>query len=385
MTEPAPEVFVSTETVRKVLDSILRCDLIEETLTPTSDANVVRPCGTDEWVVRTGEVIGKLPRTGGAARSQLIGFQFVGARAGANNEVVAELFEQWGEPVNGGVASSETRSVLQRVTIREIAGQWKLVSADFTSVPPAASKAPWEPGTDTRDAVAVDHLGAALALREAGNLVGAEKEIGEVLALGYTTATNDALVVRAEIRKAALVRLAPAPQPTSAAVKPSISPVSTVGSAGQTSIPSTNPTVAVQAPTTPPSKASPTTAAKQVPTNAPSKASPTASKAVAAATETPIRAPQANMPPAGYFTQGSTKDEVLAKMGQPTSFNSIQWTYAGIGTVDFFNDKVTNWSGKVPARLVPKAGSVAPEFLTQGSSKDEVLAKMGQPTSFNSI
>ncbi|NBT26687.1 MAG: J domain-containing protein, partial [Actinobacteria bacterium] len=46
MTEPAPEVFVSTETVRKVLDSILRCDLIEETLTPTSDADVVRPCGT---------------------------------------------------------------------------------------------------------------------------------------------------------------------------------------------------------------------------------------------------------------------------------------------------------------------------------------------------
>ena len=360
MTEPAPEVFVSTETVRKVLDSILRCDLIEETLTPTSDANVVRPCGTDEWVVRTREVIGKLPRTGGAARSQLIGFQFVGARAVATNEVVVETVKEWGEPGNGGVGSSETRSVPQRVTVREISGQWKLVSADLTNIPPAASKAPVEPGTDTRDAVAVDHLGAALALREAGNLVGAEKEIGEVLALGYTTATNDALAVRAQVRKDAMTRPTAVPSAPTKLV-PS-APTKLVPAATKTLQPAPPPTAVPPAPTR----------------SAVQPSAPTVSRPAPSATNPP----QANVPPAGYFTQGSTKDEVLAKMGQPTSFMEFQWTYAGIGSVDFENGKVTKWSGKVPARLVPKAGTVAPEFLTQGSTKDEVLAKMGQPTSF---
>jgi hypothetical protein len=44
----------------------------------------------------------------------------------------------------------------------------------------------------------------------------------------------------------------------------------------------------------------------------------------------------------GYFTVGSTKDEVLALQGTPTSFNEVQWSY-GLSHVSFQNGRVTSW------------------------------------------
>ncbi len=44
----------------------------------------------------------------------------------------------------------------------------------------------------------------------------------------------------------------------------------------------------------------------------------------------------------GYFTVGSTKDEVLAIQGTPTSFSETQWGY-GLFHVSFQGGRVTNW------------------------------------------
>jgi hypothetical protein len=45
----------------------------------------------------------------------------------------------------------------------------------------------------------------------------------------------------------------------------------------------------------------------------------------------------------GYFTIGSTKDEVLGAQGTPTSFSDTQWIY-GYSRVQFQGGKVTGWS-----------------------------------------
>lgn len=45
----------------------------------------------------------------------------------------------------------------------------------------------------------------------------------------------------------------------------------------------------------------------------------------------------------GYFTIGSTKSEVMAVQGQPSSINETYWTY-GLSTIDFQNGKVTGYS-----------------------------------------
>jgi hypothetical protein len=44
----------------------------------------------------------------------------------------------------------------------------------------------------------------------------------------------------------------------------------------------------------------------------------------------------------GYFTLGSTKDEVLAAQGTPTEVGEYRWSY-GLSTVNFRNDRVTYW------------------------------------------
>jgi len=45
----------------------------------------------------------------------------------------------------------------------------------------------------------------------------------------------------------------------------------------------------------------------------------------------------------GYFTVGSTKDEVLAVQGTPTRVSDYEWAY-GYSTVQFRNDRVVSWS-----------------------------------------
>jgi hypothetical protein len=44
----------------------------------------------------------------------------------------------------------------------------------------------------------------------------------------------------------------------------------------------------------------------------------------------------------GYFTVGSTKDEVLAVQGTPTEFRDRVWQY-GKSLVLFSGDRVTSW------------------------------------------
>jgi hypothetical protein len=44
-----------------------------------------------------------------------------------------------------------------------------------------------------------------------------------------------------------------------------------------------------------------------------------------------------------YFTVGSTKNEVLAVQGTPSSLSANEWGY-GLSRVYFRNDKVDSWS-----------------------------------------
>ncbi|MCM2249592.1 MAG: hypothetical protein NDI58_03345 [Geothrix sp.] len=86
----------------------------------------------------------------------------------------------------------------------------------------------------------------------------------------------------------------------------------------------------------------------------------------------------------GYFTIGSSKDEVLTVQGTPTKPGQYTWEY-GFSKVEFDrNGKVSSWYGSRTDRLKVKMVPVAPTssngYFTVGSSKDEVLAAQGTPT-----
>jgi hypothetical protein len=60
----------------------------------------------------------------------------------------------------------------------------------------------------------------------------------------------------------------------------------------------------------------------------------------------PLRArllPRAPVETHGYFTVGSTKDEVLAVQGTPTSFSDYWFGY-GLSKVYFRDERVDSWS-----------------------------------------
>jgi hypothetical protein len=87
----------------------------------------------------------------------------------------------------------------------------------------------------------------------------------------------------------------------------------------------------------------------------------------------------------GFFTVGSTKDEVLAAQGTPTKFTDTTLTY-GLSDVYFTNGKVVSWNqyatSPLKAELLPSTRVEAKGFFTVGSTKDEVLAVQGTPTKF---
>ena len=62
-------------------------------------------------------------------------------------------------------------------------------------------------------------------------------------------------------------------------------------------------------------------------------------------------------PSLGYFTVGSTKDEVLAVQGTPDSFTDTRWEYGSLSWVRFENGLVTDWNNtdydKLKARVEP--------------------------------
>jgi outer membrane protein assembly factor BamE (lipoprotein component of BamABCDE complex) len=93
----------------------------------------------------------------------------------------------------------------------------------------------------------------------------------------------------------------------------------------------------------------------------------------------------------GYFTVGSTKDDVIGVQGTPTRFSDTHWTY-GLSSVEFNAGTVTGWNDSplnpLRARLLPadQAGSNAAKtrgYLTVGSTKDEVIGVQGTPSRFS--
>ncbi len=89
---------------------------------------------------------------------------------------------------------------------------------------------------------------------------------------------------------------------------------------------------------------------------------------------------------ADYFTLGSTKDEVLAVQGSPSSVVGADWSY-GWNTVCFSNGLVSSYAnvdGELKARLIPESdvsAAASRGYFTLGSTKDEVLAVQGSPSS----
>ncbi len=86
-----------------------------------------------------------------------------------------------------------------------------------------------------------------------------------------------------------------------------------------------------------------------------------------------------------YFTVGSTRDEVLAIQGEPTTFSDTSLTY-GFSMVMFQDGKVVNWNNsdvKLKAKYLTATNLVPKEYFTVGSTRDEVLAIEGEPTTFS--
>ncbi len=93
----------------------------------------------------------------------------------------------------------------------------------------------------------------------------------------------------------------------------------------------------------------------------------------------------------GYFTRGSSQDDVLHVQGTPTGIE----TYLGLGeeiwsygyslvTFSLPEKRVTEWSNlenNLKVRLLPMTGhSQTPGYFTRGSSQDDVLHVQGTPT-----
>jgi len=89
-----------------------------------------------------------------------------------------------------------------------------------------------------------------------------------------------------------------------------------------------------------------------------------------------------------YFTVGSTREEVLAVQGTPTSFSQDTLEY-GASEVYLSDGKVVSWKNwkqlnPLPVKLVPKSPPIKnPGYFTVGSTKDEVLTVQGTPTAFS--
>ena len=88
----------------------------------------------------------------------------------------------------------------------------------------------------------------------------------------------------------------------------------------------------------------------------------------------------------GFFTSGSSKDEVIAVQGTPSSFSESKFEY-GFSRVYFRNGRVTSWDNStlnpLNVKMVPAPNTRNRGFFTSGSSKDEVIAVQGTPSSFS--
>ena len=90
-------------------------------------------------------------------------------------------------------------------------------------------------------------------------------------------------------------------------------------------------------------------------------------------------------PNKGYFTVGSTKDEVITVQGTPDSFSEGTFNY-GSSRVYFRNGRVSSWNQgytSLKAKLVPAKYTPNKGYFTVGSTKDEVITVQGTPDSFS--
>ena len=96
---------------------------------------------------------------------------------------------------------------------------------------------------------------------------------------------------------------------------------------------------------------------------------------------------------AGYFTRGSSQDEVLLVQETPDEINTYRatgieiWSY-GWSAVTFSlpDGLVIEWrdTGNLRVELIPGTGaSNTPGYFTRGSSQDDVLHAQGTPTAIN--
>ena len=146
-------------------------------------------------------------------------------------------------------------------------------------------------------------------------------------------------------------------------------------------IPTPTPTATRTPPPSPTATPFPTFAPRAIPTPMPW---PTA-------TPTPIAVP---LPAGGgYFTRGSSQDDVLHAQGTPTGVNTYNalghedWHY-GFSKISFSlpERRVTEWddNGNLNVQLLPRtSASSTPGYFTRGSSQDDVLHAQGTPTGVN--
>jgi hypothetical protein len=91
-------------------------------------------------------------------------------------------------------------------------------------------------------------------------------------------------------------------------------------------------------------------------------------------------------PETGYFTLGSTENDVLLAQGTPTRIETTRWHY-GFSEIQFKNGRVDgfkNYYGNLRILILPATPSppaAGKGFFTVGATPDEVLALQGTPTS----
>ncbi|MEM9398590.1 MAG: DnaJ domain-containing protein [Verrucomicrobiota bacterium] len=88
-----------------------------------------------------------------------------------------------------------------------------------------------------------------------------------------------------------------------------------------------------------------------------------------------------------FITVGSSEEDVVRIMGEPTSKEANVWFYK-LSSVTFSDRKVTTWNSTdndpLTVKLLPRQSvSNPPDFFTIGSSKDVVLAVQGTPRAFS--
>ncbi len=112
---------------------------------------------------------------------------------------------------------------------------------------------------------------------------------------------------------------------------------------------------------------------------------------IASASLTPPSVKPNDLPPPGYFTVGSTKEDVLQAQGTPKTMNENRWAY-GLSSVEFQNGRVVTWNvsllNPLKAVLLPQSRNDAGAahsrgFFTVGSTRDEVIGSQGTPTRFS--